>query len=183
MKKKNQKRNLISFLLKVLVFLSVLLIVYSLLLSKFNSAQEKLISTKIQLLKQQSNLVQNRISFIELTRLDPNGANFDIEKSDLIARLQMTNKQGLEDPSFPNEAKELYQRQNKLLEEVFTTSSYEEGVAILKSPKALELLTDQTNLILKLEFQIQELEKELELSRSQSGLKELLQVQGQPLQQ
>jgi len=179
MKKKNQKRNLISFLLKVLFFLGILLFAYYLPLSNLDSAQEKLISAKTQIQKNRANLVQNRISYIELTRLDPNSGNFDFEKSDLITQIKKTNKDGLDDSTFPEEAKEIYKKQNMLLEKVFATNSYAGGVAILKSQESLEMLKDQTNLIMEWEFQLQERQKELELAQTQSGLKKWLQVPGQ----
>ena len=66
-----------------------------------------------------------------------------------------------------------------LLEKVFATNSYAGGVAILKSQESLEMLKDQTNLIMEWEFQLQERQKELELAQTQSGLKKWLQVPGQ----
>ncbi|KKQ37577.1 MAG: hypothetical protein US53_C0015G0004 [Candidatus Woesebacteria bacterium GW2011_GWA1_37_7] len=173
-------RNRIVFLiLKVTILLGVFLFCYYLLLSRFNGAQEKLISAKTQIQKNRSNLVQNRISYIELTRLDPNSGNFDFEKSDLITQIKKTNKDGLDDSTFPDEAKEIYKKQNMLLEKVFATNSYAGGVAILKSQESLEMLKDQTNLIMEWEFQLQERQKELELAQTQSGLKKWLQVPGQ----
>ena len=126
------------------------------------------------------NLTQNRLSFVQLTRLNPKSASFDFEKSDLVGTLQKTIKEGLEafeakretpsiDPKlserFPallEETKEIYKRQDGLLKRVFETKSYGEGVAIMKSSEAIELLTKQTNLILEYQFWLDEINRRQE---------------------
>jgi len=40
------------------------------------------------------NFTQNRVSFVGLTRLDPKGGNFNLEKSNLVGTLQKTIKEG-----------------------------------------------------------------------------------------
>jgi hypothetical protein len=114
-------------------------------------------------------LTQNRLAYISLTRLNPKDENFENQKSAVIETLKKTNQEGIkavenkDQPPNPKiipaqdysslllETKRIYEGQNKLLEKVFVTKSYEEGVAILKSPDAIELLTRQTNLILEME--------------------------------
>lgn len=168
----------IGIITKVVILLGILLLGYYLLLLRLNKAQEKNVSLKTEVIRNKDNLVQNRISYVELTRLDPESPNFDNDRSYIAAAIKKTNKEGLENQPFPAEAKQIYERQNKLLEKIFATKSYEEGVAILKSQEALQLLTDQTNLILEWEFQQKVLEKESNLIQSQSGLKRWLTVLG-----
>lgn len=127
------------------------------------------------------NLLQNRIAFVELTRLDPQTGNFNFEKSALVSTLQKTGQDGLEQqavkipwirqahhkkidpqlkerfPALIAETKEVYQRQAELLTKVFATSSYAAGIAILRSPEAVALLTKQTNLILEYQFWLAEI--------------------------
>lgn len=121
------------------------------------------------------NLLQNRIAFVELTKLDLQMGNFNFEKADLVSTLQKTGKDGLEQlekgvkipnintqlkkrfPALIAETKEVYQNQDKLLKKVFATSTYADGIAIMKSPEAVELLTKQTNLILEYQFWLEEI--------------------------
>lgn len=53
-----------------------------------SAANEKLLS------KHYSILLQNRLSYVELTKLDPKGGNFNLEKSNLVGTLQKTIKEG-----------------------------------------------------------------------------------------
>jgi len=96
-----------------------------------------------------ANLVKNKLSYISLSKLDPKSPGFDIEKSNLIEIIKETNKIGLEKP-LNNKEEEILTRQNVILDKVFATKSYEEGVAILKSQESIDLLTDQTALIERL---------------------------------
>lgn len=141
---------IVKLLLKISLFLALFLAIFYLFFLKPRLALEKKLTQEYFL------FVQNRLAFVELTRLDPKSPNFEIEKSSLVSTLKNTNKKGLEIAS-RKEEKEIYERQNNILEKVFATKSYEEGVAILKSNEAIELLTDQTNLILELEFQLEKL--------------------------
>jgi len=121
------------------------------------------------------NLDQNRIAFVELTKLDPQTGNFNFEKSDLVSILQKTGKDGLEqlekeikipkiDPQLKERlpvliagTKKVYQDQDKLLKKIFATGTYATGITIMKSPEAVELLTKQTNLILEYQFWFEEI--------------------------
>lgn len=100
-----------------------------------------------------SNLVKNKLAYINLAKLDPKKPGFDIEKSNLIGIIQETNRIGLEKPLNDRE-KEIFTRQNAILEKVFATKSYQEGVIVLKSTESVLLLTDQTKLISELESRI-----------------------------
>ncbi len=132
------------------LFLFLLLIGGYYFLSKAQIAKEKVLATHY------SNLVQNRLAYVELAKLNPKDASFDTQKSNLVGIIKETNKKGMEKPLSDKE-KEIFERQNKILEKVFATKSYEEGVLILKSPESVKLLVDQTNLILELEFQLSKL--------------------------
>ena len=114
---------------------------------------------------------------MELTKLDSNSPGFDLEKSNLVTIVKKTNEEGLkalsgqsELPKIDNdlnnrykslleETKTVYEDQEKLLEKVFATDSYEEGIEILYSEEAIELLTRQTNLILEYDFLLSRLKK------------------------
>lgn len=174
-------RSTPKFISKVAVLTLAITIAYYFAIIKPNQIKIfKIKETKKILSTNYANLVQNRIAFTELTRLDPNAINFDSQKSDLVATLTRSNEEGLKalDASFNNQniaeivkedypeliekTKTFYKDQKDLLEKVFATKSYQEGVEILKSDEAIKLLTDQTNLILNFDFQIRRLEKELE---------------------
>lgn len=131
--------KLVSILIKTLIFLAVLSIGYYLF-----GLQAK--SKEVELSKRYFNLVQNRTVYVGLTKLNPKDINFDWNKSNLVGILRETNKNGLEIAKSDKE-KEIYIRQKSLLDKVFATKSYEEGVAILKSKDSVTLLTDQTKLI------------------------------------
>lgn len=130
----------------------------------------KLTKTEKVLSEHHTTLLQNRLAFVELTKLNPDSAVFNLEKSNLVGTLQKTNEEGLkalENPTIPpevdeslseryigllSETKAVYEKQNELLEEVFATNSYEAGTKILKSDESISTLTDQTNLVLEFEF-------------------------------
>ncbi len=105
-----------------------------------------------------SNLVKNKLAYVSLARLNPKNDGFDIEKSNLIGIIKDTNKTELKNPINAKE-KGILTRQNTILEKVFATKSYEEGVFILKSEESVALLTDQTKLIEELGMQIAKLKE------------------------
>ncbi len=122
------------------LFLFLLLIGGYYFFSKVQIAKERVLTIHY------SNLVQNKISYLNLAKLNPKDPSFDMQKSNLVGIIKETNKRGLEKPLSDKE-KEIFERQNKILEKVFATKSYEEGVTILKSPESVKLLVDQTELI------------------------------------
>lgn len=164
-------KNIFPFLIKTLLFSALLFLSYYLFFLKpqIKIKNEILYAKKILSLHKNT-LAQNRLSYIALTRLDPKDPNFENQKSKVVETLRKTNQEGIkvvENPDQPpnpkiippqdfssllSETKRIYEDQNKLLEKVFATKSYEEGVAIIKSPEGIEILTRQTNLILKYEF-------------------------------
>ncbi len=160
-----------KFFLKIFVFVLLLFGSYYLFILKPRlELPNKLLKAEKTISEHSSTLIQNRLSFVELTRLDPNSANFSIEKSNVISKLKETNKEGLgliqKQGSIPeineeltkrffillSETKKIYEEQENLLERVFETKTYEEGVEILKSDQAVGLLTRHTNLILEYKF-------------------------------
>ena len=85
------------FIIKTLLFFTIITIGYYFLYLVPQSKQpQKLRKAEKVLTKHHSNLVQNRIAYVELTRLEPDSANFDLERSDLVARLRQTRVHGLE---------------------------------------------------------------------------------------
>jgi len=165
-------------LVKTFVFLILLLAgYYFLFLGPKLAFPSKLLQAEERLAQHHSNLLQNRLSFVELTRLDPNSTGFNLEKSNLVLIVKKTNEEGLnalekqsELPKIDNdinsryesllgETRTVYEDQEKLLEKVFATDSYQEGVEILYSEEAIELLTRQTNLILEYDFLLSRLKQ------------------------
>lgn len=128
------------FAIKVLVILGTLSAGYYFGYLKPHQAKTKEISIHY------SNLVQNRMAYINLSKLDRKRPDFDIQKSNLVDIVSQTNTKGLENPLAPEE-KRIFERQNEILTKVFATASYEEGVAILKSEDSVRFLTDETKLI------------------------------------
>ena len=125
-----------SFLIKLAFTFLVLSISYYLfILAPKQKLQQDLAQTKSLLVKHHAILLENRLAFVEITKLDPDSANFNLEKSSLVARLQETNRKGQEE--LENSAEfskihdnipyqqlvtntyEVYKEQNKLLERVF----------------------------------------------------------------
>jgi|GEM_PF-7054935 len=154
----------------VLIFLLLLASYYFFFLkpkielpNRINKAQEILTN-------HHSTLLQNRLSFVELTKLDPEAGTFNLEKSSLIGTLQETSKEGLktlENPTklpevnkelserynkLTSETRELYEKQDRLFEKVFATDSYEAGTELLRSDESIKILTTQTNLILEYKY-------------------------------
>lgn len=97
-----------------------------------------------------SNLIQNRTAYINLAKLDPDDPSFDIQKSNLIDIIKETNTKGLKEPLNDTE-KQVFEKQNNLLERVFATKSYEDGVEILKSDESIKLLKDMSGLLAELQ--------------------------------
>ena len=89
-----------------------------------------------------SSLISKGLSDIENNKVIPN------VNKELYNRL----------PYLLSDLKRVYEEQNEILDKVYTTKSYDEGLTILKSEKAVKLLTMQTNLILEYEYWIEKLE-------------------------
>jgi hypothetical protein len=165
-------------LVKTLIFFILLLVgYYFLFLGPKLAFPSKLLQAEERLAKHHFNLLQNRLSFVELTKLDTNSADFDLKKSNLVGTLQKTSKDGFKalenPPKLPevnkelsdryqellNETRKIYEDQERLLEKVFATDSYKAGVEILKSDESIKLLTRQTNLILEFEYWLSQLKE------------------------
>jgi hypothetical protein len=135
---------------------------------------KNLIGTQKILVENHAVLVQNRLAYVTLTRLDPDSTNFQAETANIINTLQETQKEGLElvkeknnipnlknfDINFPKlvaETESVYRQQDELIKKVTETEKYEDGLVILKSDEAIELLTKQTNLILEYEYWLEKI--------------------------
>lgn len=128
-----------GLVIKTLIFLIILSVGYY-FLSKSLIAKEKVLAAHY------SNLIQNKVAYVNLAKLDPKSPSFDAEKSNLVGIIKETNKKGLEKPLDEHE-KQIFTRQNAILDKVFATKSYKEGVALLRSQESVQLLTDETSLI------------------------------------
>lgn len=171
----NLKSSLLS-LIKIIFISGLMLSVYYFLILRPKIEKQKLINEVSLVLNIHKDiLVQNKLSFVGLAKLDSSSANFDIERGDLITSLKESSDRGLEElnksSQIPGinlklgerfsqliaETRQIYEEQNKLLERVFVTKTFNEGIKILKSNEAVELLTRQTNLILEYEFWLRKL--------------------------
>lgn len=132
--------NYLKFGLKVLAILVLVLAGYYFGYLKPHQETVKKIASHY------SNLVKNRTAYVDLAKLDPEDSNFDVQKSNLISIIKETNTKGLEKPLNDTE-KDIFVKQNALLEKVFATGSYNDGVVILKSEESIKLLTDEADLI------------------------------------
>jgi len=120
-------------------------------------------------------LVQNRIAYIQLTKLDPRNPKFNNQKSNLVSILKEEGLKKFENlekenqnlpevkgvsekiPPLLTKTKDTLLELEKLLQKVFETKTYEEGLKILKSDEAVKLLTRQTNLIIEFDSLIKQL--------------------------
>lgn len=130
----------VTLVIKVLVIFAVILLGYYFIYLLPHKGEVKEASSHY------SNLVQNRTAYVNLTKLDSKSPSFDIQKSNLVDIIKKTNAKGLEKP-INEEERRFFEKQNEILDRVFATDSYEEGVAILKSDESIKLLIDQSNLI------------------------------------
>lgn len=170
--------NISKIITKTLALFAILSLgYYFLVISPQNSFSNKIRQLESGLSTHHTNLLQNRLTFVELTKLDPDSASFNIEKSNLITSIQQTNEKGqqalkkiakipeidqeLSDrfPSLIEETKQVYLQQNDLLEKIFATDSYEAGIAVIKSSESITLLTKETNLILEYKYWLARLQE------------------------
>lgn len=159
-----------KLIIKTLLIFSLLLTVYYLfVLVPAKTKSENIKKTQEIVSLHHSNLVQNRLAYIELIKLDPNSPSFTFTKSQLVNQIKNTNTNGQkalaesEKITFKNnisktydrlhrETQDFYKEQELVLEKVFSTESFSEGVKILKSKQSIELMTKQTNIILEFQW-------------------------------
>lgn len=134
------KMKYFIFALKVILILTVISAGYYFAYFKPHQIKIKAIS------EHYSNLVQNRTAYVNLAKLDSNSPDFDNQKANLIDIIKKTNAKGLESP-LTDEEKRILTSQNAILEKVFATTSYLDGVAILKSDESVKLIREETELI------------------------------------
>ena len=136
-------KKYVIFGIKVVAILALISVGYYFFYLKPHQNEVKLASIHY------SNLVQNRTAYINLAKLDPSDPSFEFQKSNLVGIIKETNAKGLENP-INSEEKRILEAQSVILEKVFATKSYEEGVAILRSEESVQLLADEANLIASL---------------------------------
>ena len=183
------KKDVLKLGVKILILLGLFLIgYYFLILGPRLAMSEKAAQLEKKISQHYFNLLQNRLTFVELTRLDPDSAAFNLEKSNLVGTLEKTKKEGLElvkkennipkvDNKLSNEfpllltdTENFYKEQEELLKKVFETKSYEKGVEILKTDDAIKLLTKQTNLILKYQYWLEKVNDQQERFKLYFGI-------------
>jgi len=169
-------KQILIFTFKVLAFIAIFSSLYYFFILK---SQILLKKEKLELVsaldRHKSLLTQNRLAYVELAKLDPKSSIFNDDKSNVIGHIQDSNKKGSEisdsfkplakEPGFNQkitdlfkDSKQIYIEQNSLLDKVFTTKSYGDGLKILKSDESVALLTRQTNLILQYDFLIKQIQ-------------------------
>lgn len=136
----------ISFVLRVVLLLAIISSGYFFLYLKPQKAKS------LKYASHYTNLIENRNAYINLAKLNVNDPGFDFTKANLIDIVKKTNTQAINN-SLTNEEKEILIKQNEILEKVFATSSYEEGVVILKSGESVKLIKEETILIDKYRLQ------------------------------
>lgn len=163
-------------LFKVVLTSFILFSVYFIAFLRPNVIKNQNISQTVQILTHHKNtLTQNRIAFLNLARLNTNSVNFDGERSSLVNSLKETNSKGISDTEVKNtianingelskrfpellmDTRSVYEEQTAILDKVFATKTFDEGVEILRSSEAVDLLTRQTNLILEYEWWIEKI--------------------------
>ena len=165
----------INITIKILILTILFLTLYYFFIVKPKVLLQKDIAqTRAVLSSNYTILVQNRLAYIELTRLNPSSANFQYQTANTIDVLQKTQKEGLDlakekktipdlknfDINFPKlltETESVYRQQEDIIKKVTETEKYEDGLKILKSDESVKLLTTQTNLILEYEFWLEKI--------------------------
>lgn len=132
-------RNITPFLFKIIVVFAIISLTYLVFVVYPKIKEVKLANLNYQ------NLVQNRVAYVELIKLNPEDPSYQSQKIDLIAKIKETNEKGLK--SERQDVKEIMQTQKEILNDLFKAKTYEEGIKILKSEKSVKMLTNQTNLL------------------------------------
>lgn len=131
-----------ALILKTVIIFSITLGVYYFL---FLLPQK----TQSQIQRQEYfNLLQNRVAYVELIKLNPQNPNYTSQKIDLIAKIKETNKKGLEAQN--KDIKKVMEAQKEILDKLFQTKTYEGGITLLTSTKSIKMLTSETNLLISL---------------------------------
>lgn len=177
MKLPGPKKEVLKFILKVLL-ITVLVTGFFYLFVVLPSIKKlkEIKTTQASLVKHYSLLMQNRVAYIGLTKLNTGSYDFNLRKSEIIDKIRKSSKEGTdlinaqgEVPnvnkdlekrfdSLLNETKEVYSQQEQFLNKVFETKSYESGVALIKSDEGLQVLTKQTNLVIEYQYWVNELD-------------------------
>lgn len=122
------------------------------------------------------NLLQNRLAYTELIKLDSDSPNFNLEKTELVNQIKNTNDKGQKKlkengkvfissnlqkkyEAILQNTEDFFKDQENILNEVFATDSFTEGIDILKSGQSIEILTRQTNIILEFQWFLNQLKE------------------------
>lgn len=161
------KRNIIILLSKILIIFVIFIAAYYLLILKPKlELPNKILAAQKELSLHHSTLVQNKLSLVELARLKPDSSNFNYNKTNLVGIIQETNRLGIEQANTATNVDlikrlpDFYKNQNKILNKIFETDSFEAGMQVLHSEESVTLLLVQTQLIQEFEeqlFQLKEL--------------------------
>lgn len=169
-------KKVITVLFQILLISSVLYSSYYFfyLKPKAKSANDIVEAEKV-LIVHKNILTQNRIAYLGLTKLDSKSPSFSVDASNLIATLETTQKEGLENINTQNTLPKtkiistdvfsdllsrtgnVYKSQGEILNKIRSTKTYKDGLEILRSTESVNAITDQTNLILEYEGWIEKL--------------------------
>jgi hypothetical protein len=162
--------NRLVFIKQILLSLLIISLVYFFFcLNPRAKLTQDIRQARLIIGKHQNLLVQNRLAYVELTRLDPDPSQ-NYNRTELVSTINSTITEGIKlsqsenripqvdenlTTNFPNLLKnteDIYKTQQQLLSSVFSTDQYLEGQAILRSDEAIKLLTNETNLILEYQY-------------------------------
>jgi len=134
---------------KATLIFSIFVVIYSLTLYLNSQRNEKALEAEKSLMIQHTNLLQNRIALIQFAKTNPSSDR----AYQIFELIKQSNKKGLEDlekttqeeySSLLEKTKQYYQKQKE------TTFPPQKNVLV-------QLLTEQTNLILEYQFLIKKL--------------------------
>ena len=99
---KLKKKPYLILFLKIAIFTAILLIVYYFAILKPRlEIPNALLDAERNLSKHYYTLIENRLAYTELTRLDTTSGNFEFEKGEIIAKIKKTNEEGLKNLENP----------------------------------------------------------------------------------
>lgn len=187
------KNEYIIITLKAVMLLVVLLTAYYFLFLKPSlEIPNALIDAEKALSRHYNILVENRVAFTGITRLDANSGNLEEEKGNILAKLKITNEEGLKGIENPQQLKlvkgspnETLNFLNKDLHEAYASllakskNIYDEQKRIIESLTAYEIKVsklfsyDPRTDFEKLDFQKQKEEVLERLANAKSGLSKI----------
>lgn len=164
------KKTFYAVVTKSLIIFGIFAAIYGSWLGLKVEYRKELENIGTELSELRWNLVQNRLAFVGLTKLDPSSASAIGEKEGLLTNVEESIRTGLEKtdsikikwwaemvvirkwPELIRIQREVYARQREILDNLYKQQTFADGMKVLKSEQSVKLLTDQTNLILEYEF-------------------------------